>query len=224
MLDKFLFVGFPYLALALCVAVSLLRFFWKPFSYSSLSSQFLENRQLFWGAGFWHWGILWVLLGHFVAFLVPGRILAWNAVPLRLYLLELSGLVMALLALVGVVALMVRRGTSARVKVVSSPMDWVLLALLLLQVILGVDTALRYRWGSAWYAASAVPYLRSLLALNPRPEFIQPLPWLAKLHLLNGFLLLLLIPFSRLVHFLVFPIAYYWRKPQVVIWNRKEMR
>jgi len=26
------------------------------------------------------------------------------------------------------------------------------------------------------------------------------------------------------VHFLVVPIFYYWRKPQVVIWNRKGLR
>ena len=159
MLDKFLFVGYPYAALSLALVVGILRFAWRPFSYSSLSSQFLENKQLFWGSGLWHWGILWVLAGHLVAFLIPGRILAWNAQPLRLYLLEASGLVMALLALVGVVALMVRRATSARIKAVTSPMDWVLLIILLFQVSTGIDTALRYRWGSSWYASNAVPYL-----------------------------------------------------------------
>lgn len=51
MLDKFLWVGFPYVALVLAIVVSILRFVWKPFSYSSLSSQFLENKQLFWGRG-----------------------------------------------------------------------------------------------------------------------------------------------------------------------------
>ncbi|HEY3399013.1 MAG TPA: respiratory nitrate reductase subunit gamma [Geothrix sp.] len=224
MLDKFLWVGFPYIALALAVAVSILRFVWKPFSYSSLSSQFLENKQLFWGSGLWHWGIGWVLTGHLVAFLIPGRILAWNSAPFRLYLLETTGLIAALLALVGVVALMVRRSTSSRVKAVTSAMDWVLLGLLLVQVSTGIDTALRYRWGSSWYASNAAPYLWSLLTLNPRPELIQPLPWLPKIHILSGFSLILLIPFTRLVHFLVVPIFYYWRKPQVVIWNRKGLR
>lgn len=224
MLDKFLFVGYPYAALALAVVVGVLRYRWRPFSYSSLSSQFLENKQLFWGSGLWHWGILWVLAGHFVAFLLPGRILAWNAQPVRLYLLEASGLAMGLLAMVGVVALMVRRSSSSRIKAVTSPMDWVILSLLLLQVVTGVDTALRYRWGSSWYASNAVPYLRSILALNPRPEFVQPLPWFPKLHILGGLTILLLVPFSRLAHFLVVPIHYFWRKPQVVIWNRRGLR
>lgn len=224
MLDKFLWVGFPYLALALAIAVSILRFVWKPFSYSSLSSQFLENRQLFWGSGLWHWGIGWVLGGHLVAFLVPRQILAWNSAPFRLYLLEFTGLTAALLALVGVVALMVRRRTSPRVKVVTSAMDWVLLGFLLLQVTTGIDTALRYRWGSSWYASNAAPYLWSLLSLSPRPELIAPLPWLPKIHILSGFSVILLIPFTRLVHFLVVPVFYYWRRPQVVIWNRRGLR
>lgn len=33
MLDKFLWVGYPYAALALAIVVSILRFTWKPFSY-----------------------------------------------------------------------------------------------------------------------------------------------------------------------------------------------
>ena len=224
MLDKFLWVGFPYVALVLAIVVSILRFVWKPFSYSSLSSQFLENKQLFWGSGLWHWGIVWVLTGHLVAFLIPGQILTWNSAPFRLYLLEFTGLTAALLALVGIVALMVRRHTSSRVKVVTTAMDWILLGFLLLQVTTGIDTALRYRWGSSWYASNAAPYLWSLLSLSPRPELIVPLPWLPKIHILSGFSVILLIPFTRLVHFLVVPIFYYWRKPQVVIWNRKGLR
>ena len=224
MLDKFLFVGFPYIALSLALVVGILRFVWRPFSYSSLSSQFLENKQLFWGSGLWHWGILWVLLGHLGAFLMPKQILAWNSQPIRLYLLEASGLIMALLALVGVVALMVRRSSTPKIKVVTTAMDWVVLILLLLQVTTGIDTALRYRWGSSWYASNAVPYLWSLLSLNPRPEFIQPLPWLPKIHILSGLTLILVIPFSRLVHVLVFPFWYYWRKQQLVIWNRRGPR
>lgn len=224
MLDKFLWVGFPYVALVLAIVVSILRFVWKPFSYSSLSSQFLENKQLFWGSGLWHWGIVWVLTGHLVAFLIPGQILAWNSAPFRLYLLEFTGLTAALLALVGIVALMVRRHTSSRVKVVTTAMDWILLGFLLLQVTTGIDTALRYRWGSSWYASNAAPYLWSLLSLSPRPELIIPLPWLPKIHILSGFSVILLIPFTRLVHFLVVPIFYYWRKPQVVIWNRRGLR
>ena len=220
-LNAFLFVGFPYLMLALAIVVSILRFKVKPFTYSSLSSQFLENEQLYWGSNLWHWGILWVLCGHLFAFFFPRQILNWNAQPVRLFILELSGLVMALLALLGVVGLLMRRLTNAKVKAVTSVMDLVLLAFLLLQVGTGIDTAVRVRWGSTWFATNAAPYLWSLLKLAPDPQPILALPWGAKIHILSGFTIIGLIPFTRLVHFLVVPFQYLWRKPQVVIWNRK---
>ena len=47
-----------------------------------------------------------------------------------------------------------------------------------------------------------------------------------KLHIVGAFLIFLLIPFSRLVHFLVAPFHYIWRPYQVVIWywDRKRIR
>ena len=39
--------------------------------------------------------------------------------------------------------------------------------------------------------------------------------------MVSGFLVILAIPFTRLVHFLVVPVWYLWRKPQLVIWNRR---
>jgi nitrate reductase gamma subunit len=220
-LNTFLFVGLPYLALALAVAVSILRFTSRPFSYSSLSSQFMENEQLFWGSNLWHWGISWVLCGHLVGFLMPKTVLWWNADPLRLFILESTALIGALLALFGLVALLVRRLTNPKVRAVTTNMDLFLLALLLIQVATGLDTALRFRWGSSWYASAVVPYLRSLLTLAPRPEFVTSLPWGPKLHMISGFLVIAMIPFTRLVHFLVVPFWYLWRTPQVVIWNRR---
>jgi nitrate reductase gamma subunit len=98
-------------------------------------------------------------------------------------------------------------------------MDVVVLLVLLVQVALGVYTALFYRWGSSWYATSAVPYLRSLFVLQPDLTMIAPLPQAVKLHIINAYIFLAILPFSRLVHMLVVPINYLWRPYQVVIWN-----
>ena len=98
-------------------------------------------------------------------------------------------------------------------------MDVVVLVVLLLQVLLGVYTALFYRWGSSWYATSAVPYLRSLFLLQPDLRMIAPLPMAVKAHIVNAFVFLAILPFSRLVHMLVVPVQYLWRPYQIVIWN-----
>lgn len=218
--DVLLFVVLPYAALAVAVLESVRRYWQRRFSYSSLSSQFLEGEHLFAGSVPWHYGILWVLTGHFVAFLFPRELLAFNAVPVRLYILEVTALSGGLLALVGLANLIARRLRDARVRAVTSVMDVVILALLLLQVGLGVYTALVLRWGSNWFAAALAPYLQSLCLFRPDLTLVSPLPLVIKLHMANAFVLLALLPFSRLVHFLVVPWQYLWRPRQVVIWNR----
>jgi nitrate reductase gamma subunit len=100
-------------------------------------------------------------------------------------------------------------------------MDWILLAALLVQIIAGLWTAIFYRWGSSWYAGFAVPYLYSIFLLQPDLSLVQAMPFMVKLHLVGGFVILALLPFTRLVHFLSLPYDYLWRPYQVVIWNRR---
>ena len=58
MLNIFLFGAFPYIAMILFLIVSIERYIHAPFQFSSLSSQFLETRELFWGSVPFHIGIL----------------------------------------------------------------------------------------------------------------------------------------------------------------------
>jgi len=78
-LDQLLFNALPYMAVFTFFLMTIRRYRARSFSYSSLSSQFLENQQHFWGLVPFHYGILVVLGGHFVAFLVPRGILLWNS-------------------------------------------------------------------------------------------------------------------------------------------------
>jgi nitrate reductase gamma subunit len=220
-LDTVLFAVLPYVAVFTLILVTIQRYRSQSFTYSSLSSQFLENRHHFWGLVPFHYGILAVILGHFVAFLVPREILLWNSHPLRLYILELSALVCALLTLVGLLAGMVRRWTNPKVRMVTSINDWIVYALLLVQIVSGVAIAVFYPWGSSWYAASAAPYLWSLVKLNPDIGYVAPMPHLVKLHVVGAFVLIGFFPFTRLVHILVVPNPYLWRRTQVVRWYRR---
>jgi nitrate reductase gamma subunit len=189
------------------------------FSYSTLSSQLLENRTLFWGTVPWHYGIVVVLVAHLTGFLIPGIWQRLTAAPATLYTIELLGYAFGLTALVGLCVLFVRRLTHERIRAVTSPADWLLLAVLLLQVALGFYVSLVYRWGADWYVDTAVPWLVSLVSFNPQTQYVSS-PWIVKLHMLNGFLVIALFPFSRLVHLIMFPFWYLWRPYQLVIANR----
>ena len=219
-LDVFLFGVLPYLAVAVFFLVTIQRYRQQKFSYSSLSSQLLENRQHFWGTVPFHYGILVVLLGHVVAFALPHALLAWNGVPWRLFVLEGSALAAGLLTLFGLVNVIVRRSADRKTRKVTSVSDWILYGLLAVQVTSGVSVAYQHGWGSSWFAAAVSPWLWSLVKLSPDTVALSTLPWLAKLHVVNAWLLIGFFPFTRLVHVLVVPNPYLWRKTQLVVWNR----
>lgn len=218
-LDQVLYIAFPYVACTLLVLVAISRYLNKPFSVSSLSSQFLESRKHFWGLVPFHYGMLWVLALHLLALLIPQGIMLWNGAPLRLWALEVSGFAAAILAIAGLATIMVRRSDTERVRVVTSKFDWVLYAILTFQIISGLVIAVRYPWGSEWGVSMLVPYLYSLGSFHPDLTNLVNLPLLVKAHVLNAFLFLALVPFTRMMHVFVVPLPYLWRKPQVARWH-----
>ncbi len=221
MSNVILFIVFPYVAVTLAVVGSLCRYFTNRFSFSSQSSEFIEKDKLFWGSTLWHYGIIPTLLIHLGGFTIPKVMAMLHSTPDLLYLTELMGKVFALMAMTGIVILLVRRLSSTRIRLLTTPMDWIVLVLLLNQIFLGLWTAFFYRWGAVWFIRTATPWIQSLALLNPQTQYVTVLPLVPKLHFLNAFLLTALFPFSRLVHLVTFPITYLWRRFQVVIWNRR---
>jgi nitrate reductase gamma subunit len=219
-LDVLLFGVFPYVALVLFAAGTIERLLHHPGSLTSRSTQFLENRQHFWAMVPFHYGILFVIAGHLVAFLTPRAILGWNASLVRLYTLEATGLACGLLAAAGLALALVRRASVATVRTTTAAFDWIVLVLLLVQIVSGVGVAIAYSWGSSWFAAVATPYLWSIVSLRPDIAAVAALPLAVKAHVIGAWLLVAIFPFSRLVHVLNVPLPYVWRRPQVVRWYR----
>lgn len=216
--DLLLFVGLPYVALAVLVVGSIVRYRRDRFSYSALSSQLLESRRLLWGSVPFHLGILVLFGGHLVPFVAPGL---WRELTSReplLYAVEAVGVAAAVLAAVGLAVLIARRVTAGRLQAVTSVLDLVVVGLLLAQVAVGLGVALGHRWGAAWAPATTTPYLWSLLTLRPDVSYVAALPPLVKLHLAGAWVIFLLVPFTRLVHVFSIPLGYLSRPFQKVVW------
>ena len=226
-MDYLLFVVFPYTCLTVFLIGSIYRYKYRPFSVSSLSSEFLEGKKLFLASQLFHWGLFILFFGHLIAFLFPSSILLWNVKPVRLLILETSAFVFGLSAFVGLLLLIYRRLTVRRVQIVTNKMDFVVFIVLLVQIISGLLVAYTNRWGSAWFAAFLTPYLRSIFVFNPQIDAIVSVISLSlKIHVVSAFALIGIIPFTRFMHFLVYPLNYTWRSYQQVIWNwnRKQIR
>ena len=224
--NNFLLIGLPYIALAVFLVGSIYRYRYKGFQLSSLSSQFLEGRKLFYGSVPFHWGILFLFCGHLIAFMFPSSVLAWNSQPIRLMILEITAFIFGISMLIGLVNLIIRRYTTPRLKFVTNKMDFVVYFLLIFQTVIGLWVAYNFRWGSSWFSSLLTPYLYSIFTLQPDISAVALLPWAVKLHIIGAFLIIGIIPFSRLIHFLVPPINYIWRPYQQVIWywNRTKVR
>jgi nitrate reductase gamma subunit len=221
MLNTLIFIVLPYAALALFVFVTPYRYFSSRLTWSAYSTQFLERKSLFWGINPWHYGIIPILAAHFLGFIAPGPIKAFLGNQQTLVALESTGLALGLFALFGCLVLLLRRVNAPMLKKVTFSGDWLLLLLLAVQAATGVYIGVFMRWGSQWYLHAVVPYLWSLFAANPQMEYVADFPLVFKLHAAGAFLIVAVLPFTKLVHLLYNPVPfltappllYRWRKP-----------
>jgi nitrate reductase gamma subunit len=221
MLDLVLFGVFPYLSLAIFLGVSITRYRKEPFTFSSLSSQFLESKRLFWGSVPFHLAVLLLFFGHLFGLMFPSAVTLWNGEPVRLLILESTAMTAGFLTLIGLCGLIFRRASSDRLRANTSVGDVLVYVFLSFSIVTGLWVAIGMRWGSSWYVHTAVPYLWSLAKLQPEIDRVAQLPLPARLHIIAAFSLVGLFSFTRLVHVLVAPVPYLWRPFQLVIWNRR---
>ena len=221
MLNNFIFVVLPYTALALLIFVTPYRYFSNRLTWSAYSTQFLERKALYWGINPWHYGIIPVLAAHFLGIIAPGPMKTLLGNQTALIVVESIGLALGLFAVFGCLALLLRRVNSPLLKNVTLCSDWILLYLLAAQALSGVYIATYMRWGSQWYLNTAVPYLWSLLTFNPQIEYLTDFPLIFKLHTAGAFLIVALLPFTKLVHLLYVPLDFLKDPPILYRWRSK---
>ena len=133
--------------------------------------------------------------------------------------MEITAFAFGITALFGALMLIIRRLSTKRILIVTTKMDLIVYFVLLTQLITGLLIAYEFRWGSTWFATSMTPYIKSIFTFSPNVKVISEMPFLVKLHMISAFTLIGIIPFTRLMHILVFPFNYIIRKYQYVIWN-----
>jgi nitrate reductase gamma subunit len=146
-----------------------------------------------------------VLLAHLAALLAPEALVAVTRARLRLYLLEGSGFVVALVALLAWARVTVRH-LRAEGPSLAGVGDSMLLALIALALGSGLVTAVIYRWASAWGVVTLTPYVRSLGRGQPLGLLAARMPFPVQLHLVSTFAALAVFPFSRLSLALLVPL------------------
>jgi len=128
-------------------------------------------------------GLVTLLTGHLTTAVAPGAMKALLADPDRTAVIETVGLVGALLFAWGVGARLRARLRAARAGEAGQWRAVSVLGLLFAMCLSGIALTVSYRWITVWYAYISVPYLRSLLVLEPNVDAIVSSPSLSQLHM-----------------------------------------
>lgn len=213
----------PYAVIAIFVVGHIYRYRTAQYSWTSRSSQLLENKWLRSGIILFHVGVLLVLGGHVLGLLVPASVTDALGVTEHMYhtVSVVMGSLAGLTISAGLIILTIRRIGNERVRAASIARDYLVLGVLLVVVMTGmVNTVGHQLLGTAYdYRETVSPWFRSILMLQPDPELMDGAPISFQLHAIFAMALFAIWPFTRLVHAWSVPLTYIVR-PYIVFRRR----
>lgn len=221
--NTILFGLYPYVAAMVCLVGCWARYDREQYSWKAGSSQMLRTKGMRIASNAFHVGVLFVLAGHFVGLLMPESIYHHViSTPNKQLLAMVSGGVFGALCFVGMTMLIVRRFTDERVRASSSFSDNLVLVLLYIQLILGLSTIFassQHMDGSVMVMLA--DWAQSIVLFRPMEAAasIASVGLVYKLHVFLGMTLILIFPFTRLVHIIsgvAAPVKYLLRNYQIV--------
>lgn len=226
-MHNFIFGIYPYIALTVLFVGSVARYERDPFTWKSSSSQLLRRRQLILGSILFHVGVLTIFVGHFFGLLTPLWLLNALHIPheAKQILAMAVGGIAGLTALAGGAILLHRRLYDPRIRATSNPMDIAILALILLQLLLGLSTiTVSAQHLDGVEMVKFMRWAQGIFTLDPNAaSYTRGTSLIFEMHIFLGLTIFLLFPFSRLVHMLSVPVRYLWRPGYQIVRSRRSM-
>ena len=223
-LNTLLYGIYPYIALGVLILGTAIRYDREPYTWRSGSSQLLRRKQLVWGSVLFHVGVLVIFFGHLIGLLTPIAIFDALGVShgAKQLLAIVAGGIAGIMAIVGATLLVHRRLFDARVRATSSTSDTLIIVLLWAQLALGLLTipvSLQHLDGHEM--VRFMTWAQGIFTFNAAAaSYVAGAAIIFKLHLFLGLTILLLFPFTRLVHMLSVPVRYMWRPGFQVVRER----
>ncbi len=220
-INELLFGVFPYIAGAVFLLGSLVRFDKSQYTWRTGSSQMLSNdRKFIIGNNLFHIGVIALFFGHLFGLLTPTAVytsLGMSTGTKQLVAIVAGG-IFGLICLVGIAILAYRRTTDPRVRRTGGQMDMFILYLLFAQLLTGLLTipvSTGHLDGEVMLQITG--WAQSLVTFRPdAASYIMDIHWIYKLHMFLGMIMFLIFPFTRLVHIWSLPLGYVTRAYQVV--------
>lgn len=213
-LDIFLWIIFPYISLTLMIVGLIWRWRTDKFGWTSRSSELYERTWLRISSPLFHFGILFVVLGHFGGLVIPQSFTSAMGISEHLYhvVAVTAGSIAGIMTIIGLIGLLVRRFKYKSVWFATTTGDKIMYVLLSLPIFLGAAaTAMTQIFGAPGgydYRETISPWFRSIFYFHPDAELMLNVPLVFKMHIVAGFLLFAILPFTRLVHLMAPPVLY----------------
>jgi nitrate reductase gamma subunit len=203
-LNHFLFGIYPYIALAIFLLGSLIRFDREQYTWRSESTQVLHRGSLRLGSILFHIGIIGLLGGHAVGLLTP--VWVWDTLGVshgakQIFAMTAGG-IMGVLCLVGILLLLARRLGNDRLRNATSLKDKVVLLWILATLLLGLATiVVSTDHLDGHTMVQLMNWAQHIVTFRgDAAGFVVDAPLVFKLHLFMGMSLFVIFPFTRLVH------------------------
>lgn len=216
-LDTFLYLVLPYLAITSFVLGHIWRYRREGYTITARSTQVLERRWLRPGIILFHVGLLMVLGGHFIGILIPESVTESLGISEHAYHLVAvtAGMISGSILVIGFVILLARRILVPQVRRTTTKWDWTAEGMLAVVIGLGMwATIARNIIGGTYnYRETIAPWFRGIFTLNPDVALVAGAPALYQAHVVAAWVLLLIWPYTRLVHAWSVPVGYLVRSP-----------
>lgn len=222
-MNLLIYGAIPYAVIAIFVVGHYYRFKTSSYTWTTRSTQLLEQKWLRRGIIIFHLGILMVIGGHVLGLIIPESLTNSLGVTEDMYhvVAVVMGTASGLLVTVGLLILAARRVGNDRVRAATIARDYLVIAMLLLVIATGmVNTVGHQLLSDAYnYRETVSPWFRSILMFQPDPALMKGVPLSFQLHAILAMALFAIWPFTRLVHAWSIPIAYVFR-PYIIFRRR----
>ncbi len=220
-INNLFFTYFPHIAFAVFWFGLITRIIVANKTIQAKSTQLMADKGVKWGSNLFHWGIIVVFLGHFTLFL-PEKVyhLVMSTETKRMIAI-IFGSIFGLLTLIGLIILTGRRSIDNRLRFTSRFNDYFILALLLIETLLGLVSVFTTASSPVESYVSLGRWAQQVITFQPDAgDLIASQSVMYKIHFVIGLIVFMIFPYTKLMHMLVYPVAYFFRSGYQLVRRR----
>ncbi len=220
-INNFLFTYFPHIAFAVFWFGLFTRFILANKTIQAKSTQLLSDSGVKWGSNMFHYGIIIVFFGHFTLFLPESVYHLVMTTETKRMVAIIFGSIFGIMTFIGLIILVTRRTTITRLRFNSSFADYFILLLLLVETVLGLISVTKTASSPLENYTSLGVWAQKVITFQPEAgAMIAKHNIMYKIHFVTGLLIFMIFPYTKLIHMIVYPIAYFFRSGYQLVRKR----